>query len=236
MGELPPGVPSWPPKVFLPRGKFYTKNWHVCSLWQGEIVRGENDPRIAEGDTLSLKMLWLDYDKLAEKLMKEAAAIGAQAMADALRREMCSFLDTAYEAGRMRVDDVTMSQLNRSVADLYTTKNRMALETTTLQPDGIRHIQTANPAMLTAKSRAIAAKAANHQSAAGSGIAEKKKSKLTKKKELERKKRAEADKKKEAAKAAVLGQGNAKPVPPTTIQTATETTAREECGSGTGAQ
>lgn len=26
IAELPPGVPTWPPKPFFPRGKFYTKN------------------------------------------------------------------------------------------------------------------------------------------------------------------------------------------------------------------
>lgn len=28
IAELPPGVLAWPPKPFLPRGKFYTKKWN----------------------------------------------------------------------------------------------------------------------------------------------------------------------------------------------------------------
>ena len=51
--ELPPGVPDWPPRPFLARQKVFTKPWQVWLLKQGESVRNEADPCIAEGDCLS---------------------------------------------------------------------------------------------------------------------------------------------------------------------------------------
>jgi hypothetical protein len=52
--ELPPGVPVWPQRVFLARERTYTKSWHKHLLKQGEAYRSESDPRIAEGNTLSV--------------------------------------------------------------------------------------------------------------------------------------------------------------------------------------
>jgi hypothetical protein len=65
-GELPPGVPMWPPRVFLARERDYTKGWHKWLLKQGESHRSETDPRIAEGDMLSVVALWLDYSALTD--------------------------------------------------------------------------------------------------------------------------------------------------------------------------
>jgi hypothetical protein len=66
--ELPPGVPMWPPRVFLSRDRTYKKIWHKWILKQGESNRSESDPRTAAGDVLSVMMLCLDYSQVADKL------------------------------------------------------------------------------------------------------------------------------------------------------------------------
>jgi hypothetical protein len=55
--ELPPGVPMWPPRLFLHRERTYTKGWQKWLLKQGESNQSETDARIAEGDVLSVVML-----------------------------------------------------------------------------------------------------------------------------------------------------------------------------------
>jgi hypothetical protein len=65
------------------------------------------------------------------------------------------------------VDDVTMSLLNKPAAELYSTTTRMKLESTTMRPEGLRYIRTTNTALMNAKSRAIAIKAASLPSGTG---------------------------------------------------------------------
>jgi hypothetical protein len=65
-------VPVWPPRVFLARERTYTKGWHKYFLKQGEAHRSESDPRIAEGDALSVASIWMDYAELSFNLSQSA--------------------------------------------------------------------------------------------------------------------------------------------------------------------
>lgn len=72
--------------------------------------------------------------------MLEASQIGAHEMPDELRDQICAYAMMDYEAGRMRADDITMALLSKPVAELYSTCNKVNLESTTLRADVVRHI------------------------------------------------------------------------------------------------
>jgi hypothetical protein len=101
--ELPPGVPKWPPRVFLPRERTYTKRRQKWLLKQGEPNRSETDARIAVGDMLSVVMLWMDYSLLTDKLAKAAEDEGDIEAARALAKMGMAYRDAVYLAGRLRV-------------------------------------------------------------------------------------------------------------------------------------
>jgi hypothetical protein len=109
---------------------------------QDESSRPGSDGRISEGDAMSLIMLWLDFAILTDKLAKEASQCQEHAIADDLRAESSAYMAAAYEAGRMRVDEETMSLLNRPAAVLYSTTTRMTLESTTMRPEELLYIRT----------------------------------------------------------------------------------------------
>ena len=77
-----------------------------------------------------------------------------------LLEQTSSYQSAAYDAARMRVDDVSMNLLNKPAAELYLKTSRMNLETTTMRAPGIKFLRQSNAAMLTAKAKAIANKAA----------------------------------------------------------------------------
>lgn len=129
----------------------------------------------------------------ADQEFDDRVRVDAHEMSDELRDETGAYVMAAYEAWRKCVDDVAMSLLSKPVAELYTTKTRMNLESTTLRADGVRHIRSPNFAMLTPQSRAIANKAADLPSGSGNGGG--KPEGQTRRQSLEKKK-AEADKKK----------------------------------------
>ena len=53
-----------------------------------------------------------------------------------LAEQTSVYVHAAYEAGRMRVDEISMSLLNRPAAELYVRTNRVELKTTTMRaPD-----------------------------------------------------------------------------------------------------
>jgi hypothetical protein len=106
-------------------------------------------------------MLWLYFSMLAYRLAKEASQCQEHAIADDLRAESSAYMAAAYEAGRMRADDVTMSLLKKPAAELYYATTRITLESITMRPEGLRYIRTTNAAQMNAKSRAIANKAAS---------------------------------------------------------------------------
>jgi hypothetical protein len=108
IAEFPPGVPAWPPKLFLARTKFFTKGWQKWSLRQDESSRPDSDGRIAEGDAISVILLWMDFAMLSDRLAKESSQFQEHAIADDLRAESSAYMAASYEVGRMRVDDVTM--------------------------------------------------------------------------------------------------------------------------------
>lgn len=159
--ELPPGVPDWPPRPFLARQKVFTKPWQVYLLKQGDASRPDTDPRIAEGDCLSNVVLWLDYANIASRLLDAAVKDGDLSAVGPLVEQVVAYQGAAYEAARMRVDDVSMTLLNRPAAELYTKTSRMELESTTMRAPGIKFLRKTNAAMLTAKAKAIATKNAN---------------------------------------------------------------------------
>lgn len=158
--ELPPGVPDWPPRPFLARQRVFTKKWQIYLLKQNETVRSDGDPRIAEGDCLSNVVLWLDYATIATRLLEAAVADGDQSAVGPLVSQVVAYQAAAYDAARMRVDDISMTLLNRPAAELYSKTSRMELESTTMRSPGIKFLRKSNAAMLTAKAKAIANKAA----------------------------------------------------------------------------
>lgn len=179
--ELPPGVPDWPPRPFLARQKVFTKPWQVWLLKQGEPIRSDSDPRIAEGDCLSNVVLWLDYATISMRLLDAAVKAEDYAAVLDLVAQSSAYQAAAYEAARMRVDDISMGILNRPAAELYVKTSRMDLETTTMRAPGIRFLRKSNAAMLNAKAKAIANKAAavpgtSNDSSQGAQSSKKKKS------------------------------------------------------------
>lgn len=181
---MPPGVPDWPHRPFLARQKVFTKPWQVWLLKQGETIRSGNDPRIAEGDCLSNVVLWLDYATICMRLL-DAAVKGEDYVAVLdLVAQASAYQAAAYEAARMRVDDISMGKLNRPAAELYVKTSRMDLETTTMRAPGIRFLRKSNAAMLNAKAKAIANRAAavpgaSNDASPGTQSSKKKKSRGT---------------------------------------------------------
>jgi hypothetical protein len=159
--ELPAGVPEWPPRVFLARERTYTKGWYKRLLRQEEGSRHEVDPRMAEGDTLSVLVLWLDYWILCRRLAVAAKEQGGVEDAIALWKMSAAYADAAYEAARMLVDAITLDQISKPVAEIHTRSNRMELKPVTVMPSGIRMLREFNRATVTARTKAAANKAAN---------------------------------------------------------------------------
>jgi hypothetical protein len=150
---------------------------------------------------MSVIMLWLDFAMLADKLAKEASQCQEHAIADDLRAESSAYMAAAYDAGRMRVDDITMSLLNKPAAELYSSTTRMTLESRMMHPEGLRYIRATNSALMNAKSRAIANKAASLPSSTGDESKSKTSDTATRRQCLaEKRKQAEEKKKSEDAK------------------------------------
>jgi hypothetical protein len=164
--ELPPGVPMWHPRLFLPRERTYMKRWQNWLLKQGEPNRSETDARIAEGNLLSVVMLWMDYSALTDKLAKAAEDEGDIEAAWALAKIGMAYCDAAYQAGRLRVDQVTLDLISKPVSDMYTRQNRMDPETVTVSPAGLQILCEFNKATMTARTKA----AANKEAAVPNGL------------------------------------------------------------------
>jgi hypothetical protein len=71
-----------------------------------------------------------------------------------------AYWDAAYQAVRMRVDQVTLDLISRPVSEMYTRQNRMELETVTVRPEGLRMLREFNKATVTARTKHAATKAA----------------------------------------------------------------------------
>jgi hypothetical protein len=158
--ELPPGVPVWPPRVFLARERTYTKGWHKYLLKQGEAHRSESDPRIAEGDTLSVASIWMDYAELSFNISQTARDEGDVKTAYDLAEMGMAYHSAAYQGVRMRIDQITLDLISKPVAEMYTRQTRMELETVTVRPDGLRILREFNRATVTARTKHAATKAA----------------------------------------------------------------------------
>jgi hypothetical protein len=57
---------------------------------------------------LSVALLWTDYSQLSDKLAKAAEDYGEITSAWELSKIGMAYRDAAYQAGRMRVDQVTL--------------------------------------------------------------------------------------------------------------------------------
>jgi hypothetical protein len=158
--ELPPGVPMWPPRVFLARERTYTKGWHKWLLKQGESHRSETDPHIAERDMLSVVALWLNYSALTDKIALLAEDDRDLGLAWAPAKMGMAYRDAAYQAVRMRVDQVALDLISRPVSEMYTRQTRMELETVNMRPEGLRMLREFNKATVTARTKHAATKAA----------------------------------------------------------------------------
>jgi hypothetical protein len=73
---------------------------------------------MAEGDTLSVLVLWLDYWILCRRLAVAAEEQGGVEDALALWKMSAAYADAAYEAARMRVVAITLDQVAKPVAEM----------------------------------------------------------------------------------------------------------------------
>jgi hypothetical protein len=87
-------------------------------LKQGESNPSESDAR-AEGHTLSVVMLWMEYSALTDKLAKAAEGEGDFATAWALAKIGMAYRDAAYQAGRLRVDQVSLDFISKPVSETH---------------------------------------------------------------------------------------------------------------------
>jgi hypothetical protein len=158
--ELPPGVPVWPPRVFPARERTYTKGWHKYVLKQGEAHRSQSDPRIADGDTLCVASIWMDYAELFSKLSESARDEEDVNSTYELAEMGLVYHRAAYDGVRMRIDQITLALISKPVAEMYTRQTRMDLETVTVRPDGLRILRKFNKATVTARTKHAATKAA----------------------------------------------------------------------------
>jgi hypothetical protein len=120
----------------------------------------ESDPRVAEGDTLSLVILLMDYSQLVDKLAKAADDECDISTAWAMTRMGTVYRDAAYQAGRICVDQVPLDLVSKSVSEVHRRHNRMELETVTVRRDGLRLLREFKKVAITARTKHAATKAA----------------------------------------------------------------------------
>jgi hypothetical protein len=99
--------------------------------------------------------------------MNAAIKCGAWDMVPSLAGQATAYMAAAYEAGRNRVDVVTVELLNRPAADLHARNVRKAMESTILSGKAAEFIQTSNKQTQVAQDRSIASSLASGQSTAG---------------------------------------------------------------------
>jgi hypothetical protein len=126
----------------------------------GSSSKGSPAVPTAEVDMLSVVMLWMDYSQLTDKLAKAAEDDGDITTAWELSKIDMAYGDAAYQAGRMRVDQVTLDVISKPVSEIYIRHNRMELETMTVRPDGLRMLREFNKATVAARTKQSATKAA----------------------------------------------------------------------------
>jgi hypothetical protein len=71
----------------------------------------------------------------------------------ALAKIGMAYRDAAYEAGRPRVDQVTLDLVSKPVSEMYTRQNRMDLETVTVSPAGLQMLREFKKATITARTK-----------------------------------------------------------------------------------
>jgi hypothetical protein len=77
-----------------------------------------------------------------------------------------AYRDAAYQAGRLRVDQVTLDLISKLVSDMYARQNRIDLETVTVSPAGLQMLREFNTATITARTK----DAANKEAAVPNGF------------------------------------------------------------------
>ena len=159
--ELPVGVPMWPPTVFLARDRKYTQPWHREMLGQGDTHFKEGDSRLAEGETMSNIMIWLDFAVITNTLLEAAIASQNWAVVPSLIQQTSAYTKAAYSAGRARTDGVTMRLLGKDAAQLYARNRTMSLGSTNMDRRPAEFIQSLNKQTQIAAAKAIANKIAN---------------------------------------------------------------------------
>jgi hypothetical protein len=78
----------------------------------------------------------------------------------ALAKIGMAYRDAAYQAGRLRVDQVTLDLISTPVSEMYTRQNRIDLETVTVSPAGLQLLREFNTATIMARTKAAANKEA----------------------------------------------------------------------------
>ena len=159
--ELPVGVPMWPPTIFLARDRNYTQPWHREMLGHGHVTFKDGDTRLAEGETMSNMMIWLDFAMITHTLLKAAVASQNWAVVPSLLHQSHEYMKTAYTAGRARTDGVTMGLLNKDAATLYARNRTMSLGSTNMDRRPAEFIQSLNKQTQLAAAKAIANRIAN---------------------------------------------------------------------------
>ena len=159
--ELPPGVPMWPPTVFLAQDRKYTRPWHCEMLGQGRVTLKEGDSRLVEGEAMSNIMVWLDFSVITQTLLNAAVASQNWAVVPSLLQQSLEYTKAAYAAGRARTDGITMSLLNKDAATLYARNRNMSLGSTNMDRRPAEFIQSLNKQTQLAAAKAIANRIAN---------------------------------------------------------------------------
>jgi hypothetical protein len=93
---------------------------------------------------LSIVMLWMDYYAQTDKLEKAAEDERDSDAAWSLAMIGMAYRDVASQAGRLRVDQVTLDLTSKPVSEMYTRQNRMELETVTVSPAGLQMLREFN--------------------------------------------------------------------------------------------
>jgi hypothetical protein len=105
-------------------------------------------------------MHWMDYSALNDKLTKAAEDEGGIEAAWALAKIGMAYRDAAYQAGRLRVGQVTLDLISMPVSTMYTRQNRVDLENVTVGPAGLHMLREFNKAAITALTKEAATKKA----------------------------------------------------------------------------
>jgi hypothetical protein len=112
---------------------------------------------------LSVMVLWINCWDFCRRLAVAAEEQGDLGYALNLWRMSVEYGEVAYKLARMRLDAVTLNQISKLVAEMYTRSTRMELETVAVLPRGIRMLKEFNRVTVTARTRQLRTRRRTYQ-------------------------------------------------------------------------